>query len=83
MGDDEIEWRLWECCRITSESIGVHKANLRAGGKPPRGLTKHLRARIDRHDLNVRDSPRQFCKKTAVAVAVDKSAPARDHILHP
>jgi hypothetical protein len=80
MGDDEVEWRLSECCRITFERIGVHKANLRARGKPPCGLVEHRPARIHRRDLKVRDSSYQLSKKAAVTVAIDKSAAAWDHL---
>ena len=81
VGDDEIEWRLWECCRITSERIRVHQANLRAGRKAPRSLAEHRPARIQRRDLKVRDSSYQFTKKAAVTVAIDKRAPAANHLL--
>src|ERR1700761_444016 len=80
MGDDEIEWRLWECCRTTSERIRVYQANLRAGRNPPRSLVEHLPARIHRRDLKVRDSSRQFCKKAAVTVSIDESTAAWDHL---
>ena len=81
MGDDEIEWRLWEGGNITHERIRVYQANLRTRRKPPRGLAEHLTARINRRDLKVRDSSRQFCKKAAVTVAIDKSAMVPGHFL--